>query len=54
MKKNTQALKLKLNRDTLRLLAKPELAFAQGQGTTNTLTACTGFENSGCPHSCLC
>ncbi|HEX4494631.1 MAG TPA: hypothetical protein VIE43_03090 [Thermoanaerobaculia bacterium] len=54
MKKGTKSLKLKLNRDTLRLLDSQDLAMAEGRGTMNTLTACTGFENSGCPHSCLC
>ncbi|HEX3557183.1 MAG TPA: hypothetical protein VIA62_28490 [Thermoanaerobaculia bacterium] len=54
MKKSTKKLKLKLNRDTLRLLDKQELTLAEGRGTTNTLTACDGFANSGCPHSCLC
>ncbi len=54
MKKGTKSLKLKLTRDTLRLLDKSELTVAEGRGTNNTLSACTGFENSGCPHSCLC
>jgi hypothetical protein len=52
MKKNTRA--LTLNRDTLRLLDKRQLTPAEGGGTKNTLTGCTGFENSGCPNSCLC
>jgi hypothetical protein len=54
MKKNTKALKLKLTRDTLRSLENRELNHADGGGTLNTLTACDGFANSGCPHSCLC
>jgi hypothetical protein len=54
MKKGTKSLKLKLTRDTLRLLDKSELSAAEGRGTKNTLTGCTGFENSGCPNSCLC
>ncbi len=54
MKKSTKALKLKLNRDTLRLLENRDLALAEGMGTKNTLTACDGFANSGCPYSCLC
>jgi hypothetical protein len=54
MKKGTKSLKLKLTRDTLSQLDKSELSAAEGRGTANTLTACTGFENSGCPHSCLC
>jgi hypothetical protein len=54
MKKNTKALKLKLNRDTLRLLENSDLRLAGGGGTKNTLTACDGFANSGCPHTCLC
>jgi hypothetical protein len=54
MKKGTKALKLKLNRDTLRLLDNHDLSNADGRGTLNTLTACDGFANSGCPHSCLC
>jgi hypothetical protein len=54
MKKATKAMKLKLNRDTLLLLDKHELTLAAGQGTRNTLTACDGYANSGCPNSCLC
>jgi hypothetical protein len=54
MKKTTKALKLKLNRDTLRLLENRELSLAEGQGTKNTLTACDGYANSGCLHTCLC
>ncbi len=54
MKKSTKAPKLKLNRDTLRLLESRDLALAEGMGTKNTLTACDGFANSGCPYSCLC
>lgn len=54
MKKNTKALKLKLTRDTLRLLENGELSLAEGRGTKNTLTACDGYANSGCPNSCLC
>ena len=54
MKQATKALKLKLNRDTLRLLDKHELTVAEGRG--NTFTLCQGGANSGCPnhHSCLC
>jgi hypothetical protein len=54
MKKSTKALKLKLNRDTVRLLESRELALAEWRGTQNTLTACDGFANSGCRYSCLC
>jgi hypothetical protein len=54
MKKSTKTLKLSLNRDTLRRLDKQSLTQAAGHGTKNTLTGCTGFENSGCPNSCLC
>jgi hypothetical protein len=54
MKKTTQTLKLKLTRDTLRLLENRELSHAEGAGTRNTLTACDGYANSGCPNSCLC
>jgi hypothetical protein len=54
MKKMSTATKLKLNRETLRLLESAELSLAEGRGTKNTLTGCTGFENSGCPNSCLC
>lgn len=54
MKKTTKALKLKLNRDTLRLLENRELSAAEGLGTRNTFTACDGFANSGCPNTCFC
>jgi hypothetical protein len=52
MKKITKA--LTLNRDTLRLMDGRQLTRAEGGGTKNTLTACDGFANSGCPHTCLC
>jgi hypothetical protein len=52
MKKITKA--LTLNRDTLRLLEGHQLSLAEGRGTKNTLTACDGFANSGCPYSCYC
>jgi hypothetical protein len=52
MKKTTKC--LRLNRDTLRLLEKGQLSVVEGRGTKNTLTACDGFANSGCPYSCLC
>jgi hypothetical protein len=45
---------LTLNRDTLRNLATPELGLIQGGGTKNTMTACDGYANSGCPNTCLC
>ncbi|HLX11066.1 MAG TPA: hypothetical protein VKY89_24680 [Thermoanaerobaculia bacterium] len=54
MKKSTKALKLKLTRDTLRQLETRQLSAVEGNGTKNTLTGCTGFENSGCPYSCYC
>jgi hypothetical protein len=54
MKRNTKALKLKLNRDTVRLMEDREMSLAEGHGTRNTLTACDGYANSGCPNSCLC
>jgi len=54
MKKTTKALKLKLTRDTLRSLENGDLHHAEGGGTRNTLTACDGYANSGCPNSCLC
>ena len=54
MKKTAKALKLKLTRDTLRLLENGELSHAEGAGTRNTLTACDDYANSGCPNSCLC
>jgi hypothetical protein len=53
MKKTTKALKLKLTRDTLRLLENRELSHADGGGL-NTYSACTGYENSGCPSTCFC
>jgi hypothetical protein len=52
MKKISKA--LTLNRDTVRQLESQPLSLAAGGGTKNTLTGCTGFENSGCPNSCLC
>ncbi len=45
---------LKLTRDTLRLLEARKLNLVEGHGTKNTLTGCTGFENSDCPNSCYC
>jgi len=51
MKKITKA--LKLNRDTVHLL-DGQLTLAEGGGTKNTLTACDGFANSGCPYCCYC
>ncbi|HEX3530501.1 MAG TPA: hypothetical protein VH988_25850, partial [Thermoanaerobaculia bacterium] len=47
MKKSTKT--LKLNRETLLLLEKHQLVPVEGNGTKNTLTACDGFANSGCP-----
>lgn len=52
MKKATKALKLKLTRDTLQRLENRELSLAEGLGTT--FTACDGYANSGCAHTCLC
>ena len=54
MKKGMKSLKLKLNRDTLRLLENRDLASAEGGGTKITYTACDGFANSGCLNSCYC
>jgi len=52
MKKSTKA--LKLNRETLLLLEKHQLVPVEGNGTKNTLTACDGYANSGCPNTCFC
>jgi hypothetical protein len=56
MKKSTAALKLRLNRDTVRLLEQESLSHVKGgvSRAACTFTACDGYANSGCPNTCLC
>jgi hypothetical protein len=62
MRKKTKA--LRLNRETVRLMGQGQLGIVAGGstllgscntcGTPCSYTACDGYGNSGCPHTCVC